>query len=151
MVRTRNLCLCWRAIMTATCNTNKMLRVLFAILMYFVGDILCYKPVFLLHGVLTGNASMVSIEARIREVGIVTKPYLHNFYLIKIIYIETSGNSSVLYRSLQRMVKPRNDVAPGPGVRQRHHEHFQRPPRRHPSLGVLTGRTYSSRNIGDVP
>lgn len=53
--------------MTATGNTNKMLRVLFAILMYFVGDILCYKPVFLLHGVLTGNASMVSIEARIRE------------------------------------------------------------------------------------
>lgn len=62
----------------------------------------CYKPVILLHGILTGYESMELIKARILEV----TSFLITFYnLLKFFFItETPRNTNIQYRKVWGLV-----------------------------------------------
>lgn len=62
--------------------------VLLLLVLFVVCDAKKYKPVVLLHGILTGNDTMINIRDRILEV---SNSYLLVFYLkkINILIIET--------------------------------------------------------------
>lgn len=98
---------------------RKLNKMRFLTIFSIINVCTAYKPVILLHGILTGSESMDIIKNRIEEVlldeyGEVCSNIIPIFNLI---LSETSWNCRLQFKPIQRLVKFGEHVAPGRRIR----------------------------------